>query len=148
MEQGRDIDLAKEKLLGENYALVIVKQGEFLFTSKEKGIKPIYLALTQLGDTLKGASLADKVIGKAAAMFCQLAKVDSVYADLISDKAIEVLKQTGIDLEYNNTCPYILNQSQDGMCPVEKLATNIDDGKSLLRKVADFLKVSESKQGG
>lgn len=148
MGQGRDIDLAKEKLLGENYALAIVKQGELLFTSKEKGIKPIYLAVTQLGDGLKGASLADKVIGKAAAIFCQLAEVDSVYADLISEKAIEVLKQAGIELEYNNTCSYILNPSQDGMCPVEKLATNIHDGKSLLRKVAEFLKVNESKQGG
>lgn len=148
MGQVRDIDLAKEKLLGENYALAIVKQGELLFTSKEKGIKPIYLAVTQLGDGLKGASLADKVIGKAAAIFCQLAEVDSVYADLISEKAIEVLKQAGIELEYNNTCSYILNPSQDGMCPVEKLATNIHDGKSLLRKVAEFLKVNESKQGG
>jgi hypothetical protein len=143
MGQGRDIDLAKEKLLEENYALVIVKQEKFLFTSKEKGIKPIYLALTQLGETLKGASLADKVIGKAAAMFCHLAQVDKVYAELISHKGMEVLKEAGIDFEYDKTCPYILNQSQDGMCPIEKLATNIDDGKLLLRKIADFLKMSE-----
>lgn len=83
MGQVRDIDLARDRLFEGRYALVIVKQGDLLFASKDRGIRPIYDALVQLGDNLKGASLADRVIGKAAAMFCVLAQVEAVYAELI-----------------------------------------------------------------
>ncbi|NMB11357.1 MAG: DUF1893 domain-containing protein [Firmicutes bacterium] len=139
----RDIDLARDRLLEGQYSLVIVKQGKLLFTSRDQGIKPIYSAVTQLGEILKGAVLADRVIGKAAAMLCSLAQVKSVYAELISSKAMEALNEAGIDLEYNKTCPYILNRSQDGMCPIEKLAASIDDGELLLKAIGQFLKDRE-----
>lgn len=146
MEQTRDIDLARERLYRDRCALVIVKQGELLFASRERGIKPIYLAVTKLGEGLQGASLADRVIGKAAALFCVRAQVKNVYANLISTKAIGVLKEADIEVEYSDACPYILNRNQDGMCPVEKIAASTDDGDLLLERIGVFL--SKSEQGG
>jgi hypothetical protein len=140
MGQVRDIDLARVRLFEGKYALVIVKQGELLFASKDKGIRPIYDALVQLGDNLKGASLADRVIGKAAAMFCVLGQVEAVYAELISNKGMEILDKAGIGVEHDKTCPYILNRNQDGMCPIETIASDIDDGTLLLQKIGEFLK--------
>ncbi|NLA58382.1 MAG: DUF1893 domain-containing protein [Firmicutes bacterium] len=139
MTQFSDLDLARKTLLEEDHALVIVKDGELLFTSRETSIRPIYRAVKELGEALKGASVADKVIGKAAALFCTLAQVKSVYAVLISEIAIETLLAAGIELEYQKSCPYILNRSRDGMCPVEKLAVDVEDGRILLEKVGKFL---------
>ena len=79
------------------------------------------------------------MIGKAAALFCILGRVKSVYAALISEIAIETLQAAGIELEFEESCPYILNRSRDGMCPIETLALDVDDGNVLLEKVGRFL---------
>jgi hypothetical protein len=139
MTQINDLDLAKRTLLAGDYALVIAKGGKLLFTSRETSIRPIYQAVQELGESLEGASIADKVIGKAAALFCILGRVKSVYAALISEIAIETLQAAGIELEFEESCPYILNRSRDGMCPIETLALDVDDGNVLLEKVGRFL---------
>jgi hypothetical protein len=139
MNQSNDLELAKRTLLADDYALVIAKNGELLFTSREAGIRPIYQAVRELGESLRGASVADKVIGKAAALFCKLVRVRSVYALLISEIAIETLQAAGIELEFGRSCPHILNRSRDGMCPIETLALDVDDGFVLLERVGKFL---------
>ncbi|HLV09361.1 MAG TPA: DUF1893 domain-containing protein [Halanaerobiales bacterium] len=143
MRNFRDLELAKERLAQGKYKIVIVKDSKFIYTGKERGIKPLYTALIELGEGLKGASLADKVIGKAAALFCKMAGFKTVYADLISDTALEVLKGSGIEYEYQEICPYILNRSKDGMCPAEKIASDLDDGEVLLREIGKFLESVE-----
>jgi len=135
-----DTKLAKDKLYNEGLALVIVKEGRVLFASKERGIKPMYEAVIKLGGEFEGASLADKVIGKAAALLCQLARVKEVYTRLISLKAIEVLEESNIKYQYQESCPYILNRKKTGMCPVEKMSQNINSGEVLLPEIEKFLK--------
>lgn len=135
----KDIELAKKLLDNEKKALVIVKDGRVLYSSDGKGIKPIYTALKDFKDELKGASVADKVIGKAAAMICQYAQVKELSTKLISEAAIDVLKNTSIIYDYEKSVPYIKNLDQSGMCPVETLslkANNIDD---LLNEISNFL---------
>src|SRR5690554_2785316 len=123
----KDLELAKEKLYKGEYTIVIVRNSKFIYTGKERGIKPLYTAVIELGERLKGASLADKVIGKAAALFCKMAGFKAVYAELFSETALEVLNTTNIEYEYQEICPYILNRSKDGMCPAEKIASQTED---------------------
>ena len=73
----KDIELAKQILNNENKTIVIVKDGKVIFTSENKGIKPVCEAFNELKDELKGSSAADKVVGKAAAMIYKHA--DTVY---------------------------------------------------------------------
>jgi len=139
MTQVNGLELAKTELLTGDYALVIVKDGEVLFASKENSIGPIYQAVRQFGKTLEGASAADKVVGKAAALFCKTVGIKAVFARLISETAVEILTAAGIELEFDKSCPYILNRTRDGMCPIERLALDVDDGMALLEKVGRFL---------
>jgi hypothetical protein len=83
--------------------------------------------------------VADKVIGKAAAMICEHAGIKELSTKLISEKAVNVLKNTSIIFEYEKLVPYIKNRDQTGMCPIEKLsleATNIDE---LLLKISKII---------
>ncbi|NLK64229.1 MAG: DUF1893 domain-containing protein [Tissierellia bacterium] len=135
----KDIEIAKNMLVNEQKAIVIVKDGKVIFSSEGKGIKPIYTALNEFKSQLQGSSVADKVIGKAAAMICEHAGIKELSTKLISEKAVNVLKNTSIIFEYEKLVPYIKNRDQTGMCPIEKLsleATNIDE---LLLKISKII---------
>ena len=56
----------KERLLAEQCSCVIYNQGEVRIF-RERGVKDLYRLLKEEPDFLAGASMADKVIGKAAA---------------------------------------------------------------------------------
>ncbi|TJX13447.1 DUF1893 domain-containing protein [Tissierella creatinini] len=136
----KDIEIAKKLLLEEQLALVIVKNGEVLYKSKGRGIKPLYTAYTNMKSSLKGASVADKVIGKAAAILCVNAEIQGLYTNLISEKAIEVLDQTDIKFTYNLKVPFIKNRDNTGLCPVENLSLNVEGIDELLIGIDEFLK--------
>ncbi len=66
----KDIDLAKQILKEENQSLVVVKNGEVLYKSRDRGIKPMYSITKEMKEEVNGSSIADKVIGKGAALLC------------------------------------------------------------------------------
>lgn len=134
-----DIELAKNLLDNEQRALVIVKDGKVLFSVDGKGIKPIYTAFNELKDELKGSSVADKVIGKAAAMIYEHAAIKELSTKLISENAISVLGNTSIIYEYEKSVPYIKNRDQSGMCPVETLSLKVNNIDDLLIEISNFL---------
>lgn len=136
----KDIELAKRILDSEKQAIVIVKEGRIIFSSNGKGIKPIYTALKELKDGLMGSSIADKVIGKAAAMICEYAGIKELSTKLISENAINVLENTSIIYNYEKSVPYIKNRDQSGMCPVETLSLKTNNIDELLIGVSNFLK--------
>lgn len=134
----RDVDMAKEYLEKENLSLAVVKNGKLIFKSHEKGIKPIYTLAVKVED-VKGSSLADRVIGKGAAMICKYIGVKEVYGSLISEAAAEVLNMADIKFSYGEICPYIRNRDNTGICPIEKLSLETEDVHELLDKIERFL---------
>lgn len=136
----KDIELAKKYLEEDNLSIAVVKNGELIYKSQEKGIKPMYFLAVNEKGTLKGVSIADKVIGKGAAMLCSYIGAKELYAQLISEGAIEVLEEENIVYTYDRICPYIKNREKSDMCPVEKIATNVDDMETLLGEIGKFLK--------
>ena len=135
----KDIERAKKMLEEEGWAIVIVKKDRVLFNSKGRGIKPIYLAITRLGNTLNGASIADRVLGRAAAMLCQHVGIKEVYAGVISKSAIGLLSKGEIVFSYRESCPYILNRDGTDLCPIEKMAQDIDNVEVLIASIRNFL---------
>ncbi|HBD63608.1 MAG TPA: DUF1893 domain-containing protein [Clostridiales bacterium] len=135
----KDIEKAVELLKEENLALAIVKDGRIVFRSTDKGISPLYKALKEHEAELEGSSVADRVTGKAAAMICLHAGIKALKTDLISDNAINVLKESNIEYEYNERTPFIKNRDHTGMCPVETISLKTDNINELLNGISDFL---------
>lgn len=142
----KDIELAKRLLKEEDLAIAIVKEGNILFSSKEKGIKPMYTAVNEIKENLEGSSIADRVIGKAAAQLCIYAGIKELYTNIISESAIEVLKSRDIIFTYKVSTPYIKNRDKTDMCPVEKLSRDIDNADELLKIISVFLDKVKNKQ--
>ena len=134
-----DIDMAVELLENDKLTLAIVKDGKVIFSSSEKGIKPLYTALEEQKNKLEGSSVADRVTGKAAAMICAYAGIKQLKTKLISDNAINVLKKTDIIYEYDERAPFIQNRDKSGMCPIETISLKTNDINELLKGIYEFL---------
>jgi hypothetical protein len=122
-----DLDIAKSELYEENLTLAIVKNSEVLFETKNHRISGFLDAVEKLGGKLEGASLADRVAGKAIALLCVYAKIREVYAAVLSRKAQAVFEQNKIRGQWRELVDNVLNADKTGMCPFEKAAVNISD---------------------
>ena len=122
-----DLDIAKTELYEENLTLAIVKNSEVLFETKNHRISGFLDAVEKLGAKLEGASLADRVAGKAIALLCVYAKIKEVYAAVLSRKAQAVFEQNKISVQWRELVDNVLDADKTGMCPFEKAAANISD---------------------
>ncbi len=114
-----NIDIVKEKLYDSNASLVVLYQNGTCKEYYNRRIEDIVAILLENKDALKGAIIADKVIGKVAGSVLAVAGIKELYADIISEFAIPVLDKNGIKYEYNNKVDFIQNNDKTGMCPME-----------------------------
>jgi len=135
----KDIDIAKKYLDEENLSLVVIKDGKLIFKSHEKGIKPIYTLAKEGLKDVKGSSIADRVIGKGAAMICGYLGIKEAYCLLISEAAAKELNEAGIKFSYVQICPSIRNMDNTGICPIEKLSLEAENVYELLDRIEKFL---------
>lgn len=122
-----DLDTAKSRLFEKDLTLVIVKNGEVLFETDSHRISGFLGAIDQLGARLEGASVADRVAGKAVALLCVYVGIRDVYAEVMSRKAKAVFEENGIRYEWNALVDTILDFNKSGVCPFEKAASGISD---------------------
>ena len=120
--ENRDLDLAKTKLMEDDLCLVIVKNGKVIFETKKRGIGGFIEAIDEVHQNLVAASVADKVIGVAAAMLCAYSGVSSVFALTISEGGAKTLEANNIAYAFEEKVSNILNRDKTDVCPFEKLA--------------------------
>ena len=128
-----DLDIAKSKLYEEELTLTIVKKGEVIFETDSHRISGFLNAIQQFGAKLEGASVADRVAGKAIALLCVYAKINEVYAEILSKKAKTVFEENRISHEWKELVDNVLDLNKSGVCPFEKAATGISDPKDAYR---------------
>ena len=108
-----DLEKAKKILKDRDLSLVIVKDGAAIFCSDSSGVHGILQAIRKLDGRLSGASVADKVVGKAAALLFAYAHVLQIYAVILSEKGLSVLRRNNISVEYDLLVPEILDLSDE-----------------------------------
>ena len=136
-----NLDKAKTTLLEKDFTCVVVNDEE-MRTSTLSGIRPLMQWLSESEEAFKGASIADRCIGRAAAFLMLYGGVKEIYTKLISEHALELLNAHQIHVEYDEKVPYIINRDQTGMCPMEETCLNIDEPKeayqALQQKLAEM----------
>lgn len=113
------IEKIKEILHQKNASLVVAYADGEIKEYYQDRIKDIKSILQENPNALKGAIVADKVIGKVAASILTVAGVKQIYADVMSQYAIPVLDENGVLYEYSEKVDYIRNKDNTGMCPME-----------------------------
>lgn len=118
----------------------VLRKGETIRTYRRRGVIDLYELCVNEPDFLRGASLADKVIGKGAAAILARGNVGRVYADVMSAPARALLKQAGIPAECAAEVPFIVNRRGDGRCPLETACEGLDTPEEIWPVVEDFVR--------
>lgn len=130
---------AKNLLENNSYTCVVIK-GDTFISSNLKGIMPLMNWISEDSEILKDSYVADKAIGKAAALLMVYSNVKEVYAGIISEHALDCFKKYNISISYNKKVPYILNRTQSDMCPMEKACLETSDPKEAYKILKNKLK--------
>lgn len=131
-----NIEKATSLLKEEKATLVAVNKDE-VHISHSRGVAPILNIIDENPQFLNGASIADKVIGKAAAMLLVRYGVAEIHAVLISKKALDYLKDKSVTVTYETAVVHIINRDKTDMCPMEKCVLDLNDeleAEALIRR--------------
>lgn len=120
-----------------NHSLVIA--GDGIRTFDGRGISDLYGLLTEHPDWLRGASVADKVVGKGAAALLILGGVRELFAGVISASALGLLQGSGMSVCFGKEVPYIINRNSDGICSVERLCKDCVTATECLPLIEEFV---------
>lgn len=104
-----------------------------------RGISDLYKLFRHDPGFLKGASVADKVVGKGAAALMVLGGVNELHADLISEPALALLQTGRIRVAYDEKVLQIQNRTKTGICPVEALCRNAATAGECLPLIEEFM---------
>lgn len=133
------MNLEKAKmLLNINDHTCVFCDGQTILTDKRRGVRPL-LDILESGRDVSDYSVADKVVGKAAAYLYCLLGIKHLYARVISQSALDVLTNAQVSVEYDELVPAIRNRANDGFCPMEQAVWNITNPTKALTAIYDAL---------
>lgn len=130
-----------EKLHEEGCSCVVNNQE--LRTYTHRGVEDLFRLLTQEPTFLAGADVADRVVGKAVAAMLIKGGVKNVYADLISLSALTLLRNAGVETNYDQLVTYIKNTKLTDWCPVEAMCYDEQTVDEILPIVQSFIEDKE-----
>lgn len=132
------LETARRMLKEQSFSLVIVKPGILVHATRKYGVIGLVEAIENYGVELSGAAAADRIVGRAAAMLCLYANIAAVYAEVISRKALNVLSEKNVKVEYETLVPEILNRMKNDVCPFEKLIADCSKEEECFEKIRHF----------
>lgn len=71
---------------------------------------------------MRGATVFDKMVGRAAAILLAYARVKEVWTPMVSKNARKILAGNEIKLIFKKEVRNIMNRKGDDLCPMEKLS--------------------------
>lgn len=131
-----DLEKAKSLLVGEATCVAVLS--DKIYLSTKAGISPMMGWIAD-GVKFEDFSVADKIVGKAAAMLFVLAKISNVHAKVISKAGLEFLQSHNIAVSYDVLTEKIINRAGTGICPMEEVVQTIDDPQQAYLKLKEKL---------
>ncbi len=118
-----DLQTAVKNL--EGHTICLCKNGKCLY-SESRGISPMMNFIAD-GVNLSGYSVADLIVGKAAALLFIKCGIKEVYAKTLSEGGKKVLEDNGVPVIYQTLMEKIVNRAGTDTCPMEKAVAATDN---------------------
>ena len=134
-----DFELAENELKSRKINLVIVKNGVVLYQSTASGMKGLLQAIEEYDGDLAGTAVADKIVGRAAAMLCVYSKVESVFAITMTEGALKLLTKNRVAHKFERYVHRLMNSQGTDICPFERAIRDIDDPKEAFKKLRSLV---------
>ncbi len=126
-------------LLQSEQCSCVIRKGDTIRIFRKRGVQDLYRLLKDDPDFLKGAFVADKVVGKAAAALMILGGVEEVFTFTVSRLARDLFKRSAVKLGFAQEVPHIINRAGTGWCPMESRCRDLDTPEACFGQVEDFL---------
>lgn len=111
----------------------------------ERGIADLFRLVTKQPDLLKGAIIADKVVGKAAAALMITGKIAELHTHVVSKPALHLLSTSDIKHSYDILTDQIRNRTNTGFCPMESLCLECETAEECVKKITKKLAEKEDR---
>lgn len=128
-----------ELLVDGRHSLVVETSSGEVLAFDGRGIGDLYRLYMSVRRELKGARVADKVIGAGAAALMIEGGVSVYHAGVISRKALELFDRCGIVGTYDVLAEQIINRAGTGRCPLEKIVAHLDETVLMLPLIHKFV---------
>ena len=135
-----DLQIAKNNLPG--HTICLSKDGKCIY-NEARGIAPMMSFIAD-GMDLSGYSVADLVVGKAAALLFVKSGIKSVFAKTLSQNGKNIMEHYGIDYEYEVLTEKIINRAGTDICPMEKAVANTENPEEAYLILKDKLQHMQS----
>jgi len=127
------------KILHEGGYSCVIRNGE-IRTFTQRGVADLFGLYKNEPEFLRGATVADKVVGTAAVALMVLGQIKELYTDVISTPALTLLRQAGITVGFGQEVPLIRNRDNTGFCPLETICRDRTTAPEMLPLIEDFLR--------
>ena len=136
-----DLEIAKNHLRDKGYSLAIAKNGRIVFATRQSGVSGFLMAIDKFSmEDLVGSSIADRVVGRAAAMLCLYCAIEAVYAVVLSERGKELLQKNSIPFQFESLVPNILNRQKTGTCPFEQIVSSVSNPEEAYEKLRSCIR--------
>ena len=135
---------AIELLFAEKCSCVI-RNGDSMRIFRERGVADLFRLQHEEPQLLRGAFIADKVVGKGAAALMVLGGVEGLFADVVSRAALDLFAAAGKAVAYTVAVPHIINRADDGICPVERLCAEAQTAGECLPLIEGFIRKMQER---
>lgn len=119
--------------------ILIYKNDELVFTSEYKGVRPMLEYSRQFGVSDEPLTVIDRIMGRGAVMLAVYINAKSLKTPIISEAALELALNHGLEVTYDKVVPYIVNREGKGQCPIEKSVLEIEDPTEGYHKIVETL---------
>lgn len=127
------------------YSCVVVNSTE-IHTFRQRGIEDLYDLHLYNARLLQGATVADRIVGIAAATLMLSGGVEFVYAEIISLPALRLLQDAGIKVSALQIVPMIENSDRTDWYPLERICLKGQSVKEIIALINQFMIVLETKK--
>lgn len=113
-----------EQLNAQGLSLLVRNHG-VTTRHENRGVQDLLSLIESQPERLKGAVVADKMVGKAAAALMIAGGVREVHTNLICTEARKLFEQAGVSVFAKEEVPMILNRDRSGQCPIDNRLNDV-----------------------
>lgn len=110
------------RLQNEDLSLYAERDGVLQFSSDRAGLRPLLRGVSEFPEAFENSTVADRVVGLAAAYLLIHGKVKEVHAGLVSEEGRKALEEAGIALKASEEVADLHDDAGEGPCPMDTLA--------------------------
>ncbi len=148
-EEARELTVEQEgiemlAILDSVQGSCIVRNNGTTASYTQRGVSDLYDLVTQQSEVLRGAHVADKIIGLGAAALMIEGGVQRASTHVITTPALRLLRDAGVEVYAEEEIPYIVNRKKTGQCPLDSRLQGIESAAAAMPIIEQFIADLES----